>query len=97
MLSFPSAGHYLQNKDEETSKCRRLKLNCARPSYEAIKNEQLEPIDNLPLKETRLFGEKSHRSLGNALRAISLINPVDVCVVTNDSTRAASKQHITQR
>ena len=59
MLRSPSAGHHLENKGEETSKCRRLKLNCARPSYEAIKNKQLEPIVSLPLKETRLFGEKA--------------------------------------
>ena len=83
ILRFPSAGHHLGNKDEETSKCRRLKLNCARPSYEAIKNEQLEAIDNLSFKETRLFGEKAVDLFGNALCAISLINPVDVCVVAN--------------
>ena len=59
MLRIPSAGHHLGNKGEETTKCRRLKLNYSRPSYEAIKNEQLEPIDNIPLKETRLFGEKA--------------------------------------
>lgn len=59
MLRSPSAGHHLENKGEETSKCRWLKLNCARPSYEAIKNEQLESIVNPPLKETRLFGEKA--------------------------------------
>jgi len=36
-----------------------MKLNYARPSYEAIKKEQLEAIDNLSFKATRLFGEKA--------------------------------------
>lgn len=36
-----------------------MKLNYARPSYEAIKKEQLEAIDNLSFKATRLFGQKA--------------------------------------
>ena len=51
----------------------RFKLNSSLSSFEAIKGEQLGPIDGVPLKEIRSFDKKSDISPGNCFRVISLI------------------------
>lgn len=51
-----------------------FRLNCSRPSHEAIKNQQLGAIDGVSLKERRLFGQKAIDHLETSFaRAPSLI------------------------